>query len=841
MTLLDSALALARAGLPVFPLVERGKEPRIPSAHPDGDPVRGKCAGACGKEGHGFHDAAKNEATIRAWWARWPDANLGVPTGAVSGLDVLDLDAPKGVASLAGLEAVHGEVPRTLTVRTGGGGLHLYFLHAEGLRNRAGVAEGIDVRGDGGYVVVPPSIHPSGRRYEALHGANADLTEFANWPSWLLALVVKPRPEAGGGAAGAPARPAPGGGTPYGQAALAGLVEELRRIEPGRRDDVRNAIVYRAGRLVAGGHVDRAEAEEALDGACVENGLADDLGEREVRDRIRRGIEDGIAAGPAGPRKEPPMGPTADSANTAKVSDNGWPTPHPLAARRVPEFPVDALPGWTAEWVEAEAEATQTPPALAGCVALGVLSTAAARAPFRVRAADGWEEPTNLYVVVSLPPANLKSPVFAAGTRPLVEWEADVAKRHGPAIAKAQAAYDLVVKRLDAAQRKAAKAEGDKRAEAERDALALAGELAGRRRPNLPRLFAQDVTPERLGALMEEQAGAFALLGAEGGIFETLAGRYSDGVLNIDLLLSAHAGEPVRVDRGSREPVSLDAPSLVVVLAVQPDVIDGLARKPGFRGRGLLARFAYAVPESLLGRRRIPAPPVPADVAEAYSTRVRTLLDLGPDTAKGDPHAGAPVVLVFDAEARERMTALRRAIEPRLAPGGDLAAIGDWAGKYPGLVARLAGLIHVGEGAHEVTALVTARTMERAEKIGRFFLDHALAAFDAMGADPATEGARHVLSWLRRKAVARIDRRTLFEGVKGGATLRTVPELDAALVVLVEAGWLRPVAVEPRSGPGRAPSPQYDVHTSLAFAKSAEREAPGDSANTASGGVGIES
>lgn len=134
--MLDHALAYARRGWKVFPLKARGKTPLTTD---------------------GFQSATTDEAQIRAWWARWPDANVGIATGA--GLVVLDFDQKSG-----GLETLAGlELPPTLEVNTGGGGKHFYFRGES--RNRAGLKPGMDVRGDGGYVVAPPSIHESGRPY----------------------------------------------------------------------------------------------------------------------------------------------------------------------------------------------------------------------------------------------------------------------------------------------------------------------------------------------------------------------------------------------------------------------------------------------------------------------------------------------------------------------------------------------------------------------------------------------------------------------------------------------------------------------------------------------------
>ena len=117
---------------------------------------------------HGLKDATNLETVIRSWWKQAPSANIGVVTGRSSGIVVLDLDSrATGDESLAALEAVHGALPQTLESRTGGGGRHLVFAHpGTPITNKAAIAKGLDLRGDGGYFVAPPSVHASGRQYE---------------------------------------------------------------------------------------------------------------------------------------------------------------------------------------------------------------------------------------------------------------------------------------------------------------------------------------------------------------------------------------------------------------------------------------------------------------------------------------------------------------------------------------------------------------------------------------------------------------------------------------------------------------------------------------------------
>ena len=169
-TALAEALQLAARGWPVFP-----------------------CDGKRPFTAHGLHDASTDRQEIDRWFTRvWPAANLGLRTGIESGLLVLDVDGEPGADTLAALEAEHGELPRTVECLTGGGGRHLYFEHpGVPVRNSAGkLGEGLDTRGDGGYVVTPPSLHESGQSYEwTADQAPGDL-ELAKPPGWLLRALA---------------------------------------------------------------------------------------------------------------------------------------------------------------------------------------------------------------------------------------------------------------------------------------------------------------------------------------------------------------------------------------------------------------------------------------------------------------------------------------------------------------------------------------------------------------------------------------------------------------------------------------------------------------------------
>jgi len=135
-----------------------------------------------------FQHRHPSESEVKHWYDRWPDANLGIVTGVISGLVVLDVD-PKhdGDASLAELIQLHDPLPHTIEAITGGGGRHVYFAHPGGIvRNKVGLAPGIDLRGDGGCVVAPPSVHASGKAYTWLKGHEPEHAKLAPMPVWLL-------------------------------------------------------------------------------------------------------------------------------------------------------------------------------------------------------------------------------------------------------------------------------------------------------------------------------------------------------------------------------------------------------------------------------------------------------------------------------------------------------------------------------------------------------------------------------------------------------------------------------------------------------------------------------
>ncbi|MFD7235083.1 DUF3987 domain-containing protein [Streptomyces syringium] len=481
-----------------------------------------------------------------------------------------------------------------------------------------------------------------------------------------------------------------------------------------------------------------------------------------------------------------------------------WGDPIPLNHQpKLPTFPTHVLPTWAREFVDAVAEETQTPPDLAGALALAVLATAAGGRVI-VQLRGRWREPTNLFVVVALPPGNRKSAVFSAMTAPLRIAEKLLVSQSSGRIAEAEVTAKMAREAADKAAAQAAKAVGPERDGLTAEAIALAQAAESLEVPVSPRLLADDSTPETVTTLMSEQGGRLSVMSAEGGIFDIIAGRYS-GTPNMEVFLKGHAGDWLRVDRRTRAE-NIEAPALTMGLAVQPDVLEDIGKNRGFDGRGLLARFLYALPESLVGYRKADPDPVPDHVAERYERTVTALTLALADWTD-------PAVLRLTPEAHRALGAYDQRIEPQLrARGGRLGHVTKWASKLVGATARIAGLLHLGQHLEDgYTRPISEATMNAAIEVGEYFTQHALTVFDLMGADATLARARSLLAVLEDNGWQSVTRRDLFAKLSR-SEFPTVADLEPAAALLEEHGYLRS-ETPPRTGKrGRPPAPRYLIH-----------------------------
>jgi bifunctional DNA primase/polymerase-like protein len=284
---LVAALAYAAVGWPVLPLHT---------------PVRGggcSCRTAgCARAGkhprtrRGLSDATTRGEQLTAWWQRWPDANVGIRTGR---LVVVDVDGPDGGLALTELEAAHKPLPATRRAQTTRG-QHIYFrIAGRVIPCSAGqLAPGIDVRGNGGYIVAPPSLHRSGQRYRWI--TSDDVAPLPPWLARLLTAAETPAQER------APLPPIVAAGVGerarrYVQAALDAELTTVTTAPVGTRNTTLNRAAFRLGQLAGAG----LAARDTLANALLHAARSAGLGDTEAKPTIASGL----GAGERHPRPLP--------------------------------------------------------------------------------------------------------------------------------------------------------------------------------------------------------------------------------------------------------------------------------------------------------------------------------------------------------------------------------------------------------------------------------------------------------------------------------------------------------------------------------------------------------
>jgi hypothetical protein len=165
-------------------------------ANPDGscscqDPeCKGQTIGKHPRVTGGHNAATTNEKTIRTWWTQWPRANVCIRTGQVSDLVVIDVNPRNGGDdTLDDLLARYGPLPHTVVSLTGGGGRHFFFTYAPVPSGSHALGPGVDLKSDGGYIVAPPSLHKSGRRYAFERSSMVGEVALAALPEWVMTVA----------------------------------------------------------------------------------------------------------------------------------------------------------------------------------------------------------------------------------------------------------------------------------------------------------------------------------------------------------------------------------------------------------------------------------------------------------------------------------------------------------------------------------------------------------------------------------------------------------------------------------------------------------------------------
>ena len=479
-----------------------------------------------------------------------------------------------------------------------------------------------------------------------------------------------------------------------------------------------------------------------------------------------------------------------------------WEPPIPFAQHILPTFPVEAFPTAVRDYVLAVAETTQTPVDMAATAALAVLALCQ-QGKYRIKGKDDWIEPLNLFTVIVAEPSERKSAVISHMTGAVHRFEAEYNKQHSGAVERSRMEKRILEKQQRNLEEMVIK--GKAQMENLQD---VAMQLANFREVMPMRLYVDDVTTEKLTSVLAENNGTAAIVSAEGGIFDMLAGIYTKNV-NIDVFLKGHSGDDIRVDRVGRSSESIFNPALTVLLAVQPSVLSGMMSNGVFRGRGLTARFMYCMPQSKVGDRKYRTQPIPDEVSRCYEVTIRNLLQ--EETPK------TPELIRLSPEADKLLEAFAGEVEGKLKT--EYSDMPDWAGKLVGAVLRISGLLCRAANAHcsdfldlSDSMIVDEATMAGAIAVGRYFTEHSRAAYSLMGADELVKQSQYTLDAIMKNGLLEFTRRDVMRMCR---SFKKVEQVQPVLNHLADLGYVALKETEQTFGKGRPANPTYLVNPLL--------------------------
>lgn len=845
MTLLETALSYAEKGWRVIPIQPGKKFPAGFSA---------------------WQDAATTDtAQITAWWGEGgshPNHGIGIATGPESGIFVVDVDVSgdkRGDETLRYLiDDYKGVWPETVHDITGSGGSHYFFRYptdGREVRNEAGIrlGPGIDIRGIGGQVLAPPTVHPvTGVPYCWESGFGPDEIDVAEPPAWLLKDLCDspeelklPVVRAAGPIAAEAREPGATGLADEGPAgrfnerttwdellvADGWVLDHTDRsgeqhwIRPGKdasgREGV-SATVGHEGRDFL--RVFTTSIAWLPDGSYSRFGYVacrDHAGDRSACAKAMKAVEleasraDDRAWFDHYPRVAPRPGPPSKQMKpVVELEEIEWEEPSPLKGQLIPPpFPLDALPAWMADHAKTAAERQSVPVDLCAQQALGAFSAGVTgRAKIRMipkwtERSTGWSQHLNLWLVTAMPSGAGKTPANSAMTGALTSFEKERKKFGKRRRAEAEEEQAVMAGRLDQA-RSAAKKDGEVLSEVNR----LRELFEDSRLPSDGRMLAGDVTPEALADIMNDHDGRMATVSSEAPLFDMVCGTYSPKT-NLNIYLGGWDGGHVQVDRkgGGGSPkteVDIQEAVLTVAVCTQPHVIAqlGLESHKELMGRGFVQRFMISLPQDRRGfrdRRRM-FQPSDESFAQVYD---ETFLRICRKMAENQ---GEPVELVVSSEASDLYEDWLQMSEARIAPGGDLRHLSEWAAKQQASVGRLAGLLHLADGSDHGTA-VSVDVMSRAIAVGEYWAGHASVAAEMWHSEEQFSLAGKILDTIKAKSAQVVSLRDLYQVLRYEATRPA--DLLPALQTLVEHGFLVPLFEgEAQTGKGKK-SPEWAVNT----------------------------
>jgi len=746
----------ASHGLPVFP-VHRASCGRCSCGKRDCDHP-----GKHPRTRHGFKDATTDLKFIADWWKQWPDANIGMPTGPASGLLVLDIDPRNGgEESWASFILKNGPLPETAEQISGGGGRHIFFKHPD-VPLRATLADGIDVKDGGGYVILAPSVHPSGKSYQwdGVEGVKA-LLKPAALPECLKVLLTVP-----------PSPPVP-------------------NREPWPEGERNNRLTSLAGTMRR-----RGMSRDAIQAALLEENrrrCKPPLSEAEVR-RIASSVS----------RYQ------ENKCRVVASTMDDWPEPMPLRGKLPPVLPFspNMVPYSFRDLIADIADRMQVPMDYPAAVVVVALAGAVnRRAAIQPKVLDsGWRVVPNLWGGIVGRPGFMKSPVIEAVTRPLRTIQGEWFGNHAEALLEHRRTVELRTLEMNTwkNQTMAALKNGHKLPERPKDSNSA---------PICQRLLIGDATVEALHqAMSENPAGLLVLRDELTGWLAQLEkpGRETERAFCLEAWNGTGGFTMDRVGRGT---VHVEHVCMSLFGGIQPGRLRsylGDALSEGPRDDGLIQRFQVLVWPDLTPAWRL-VDRRPDEKAEAQSSAViRRLVEL--------PVIDPPTLFRFSLEAQELFFNWYSEIQTRLRSGSLNDTLVAHLSKYSKLMPALALLFELADQAAEGGLGSDAVTLAHARQsvaYCQYLESHAFRVY-ANVVTPQMRAAGSLCEHIKRKEIGQTGPFALRDIYRAGWRDLDTPEAaQAAVSVLEDLEWLRAVPSDRGDRRGRPLGARYVINPKL--------------------------
>lgn len=411
-----------------------------------------------------------------------------------------------------------------------------------------------------------------------------------------------------------------------------------------------------------------------------------------------------------------------------------WSNPQASQLQSV-QFPIDTAPHYLAELCKAIALEVQVPIELPYFAAVSVLA-AATCGNVEVIVKGRHKEHLSFFNVIGLGSGNRKSEVVRTLRSPLAEIESDLIAQVKPLRSSQIQERKTYEQALDGLQSKARSKGVTPSLMA--DIQTATEKLDKCKVQPLPKIFADNVTPERHQALIAEN-GSSSIIEPEGGFFEGLSRYGNNKSAQVDYLNKSYGGEGFRVDRQGGDSIIAERPHCVLHFSIQPHLVMAIQNNADFVGTGFANRFLFSLPQSLIGKRSLDSPPVNAGLLSGWKMSIESLFK--------SCHSQPIRQLTLAPAAYAIFRDFSEQLEPQLVT--QLLPIQGWASKLPGALVRIAALYEL--AIDPSASVISADNLKAAVALAPYLQEHALKALSA----PAQDRPLHkVLIYLVEKQEA---------------------------------------------------------------------------------------